>query len=376
MKISFDRFSASQSFRLKFSQRLIVLVRLALLCGVSCAYFAAVDLRAAAENPPAPAPEPRHDDTNTLDLLRSSLQVQEQLHQLQLMIEQNRKEAEVAAARNSGALADRLQVLEESLAAQRSRELQAMHESNHAILTVAGTFATVGFLAMLLMAWFQWRAVHRLAEMAASLPRTFGPAALPAIGMGDSHVLSIGQSESNGGPLLGAIGRLEKRIDQLEHSKRPAIPQLAESPGNHSTPAAPTTTSASVQGPENGESQSGGSSRFALLLAKGKSLLNMDQPEEALACFEQALTLEPKNAEAELHKGLALERMRKMDDALACYDRAIAADSLLTVAYLHKGALYNRMERFSEALECYEEALRATTTGSAPASGAVQSHPI
>jgi tetratricopeptide (TPR) repeat protein len=98
--------------------------------------------------------------------------------------------------------------------------------------------------------------------------------------------------------------------------------------------------------------------RITMLLGKGQSLLNLDQAEEALGCFDQVLALDPSHPEALVKKGAALERLRKLEEAIACYDRAIAANGSLTVAYLYKGGLFNRMERFSEALECYEQALR------------------
>ena len=98
--------------------------------------------------------------------------------------------------------------------------------------------------------------------------------------------------------------------------------------------------------------------RITVLLGKGQSLLNLDQAEEAVACFDQVLALDANHPEALVKKGAALERLRKLDEAIACYDRAIAADGSLTVAYLYKGGLFNRMERFGEALECYEQALR------------------
>ena len=109
--------------------------------------------------------------------------------------------------------------------------------------------------------------------------------------------------------------------------------------------------------------------RITMLLGKGQSLLNLDQAEEALACFDQVLTLDPNHPEALVKKGAALERLRKLDEAIACYDRAIAADSSMTVAYLYKGGLFNRMERFGEALECYEKALHTQETGRLSALG-------
>jgi tetratricopeptide (TPR) repeat protein len=97
---------------------------------------------------------------------------------------------------------------------------------------------------------------------------------------------------------------------------------------------------------------------ISFLLGKGQSLLNLDKAEDALACFDEILSLRAGHPEALVKKGTALEKLRRLNEAVECYDQAIAADNSMTIAYLCKGGLFNRMERYSEALECYEKALR------------------
>ncbi len=291
------------------------------------------------------------DDTNTQETLRSYLQLQEQLHATQLAIERNRKEADVAATENAKAFAARLQGIEQALASQRAQELEVMQSSNKVMLIVAGLFAALGLLAMLFMAYFQWRTINRLAEIASALPLAHALGSGPpvaALGAGEAHLVSVGPPEQSNQRLLGALEQLEKRIHQLEHTAHPPPHEGGSlvqetgtaAPSNGDTPLAPEAA------------------RITVLLGKGQSLLSLDQAEEALACFDQALALDANHAEALVKKGAALERLRKLDEAIKCYDRAIAADNTLTVAYLYKGGLFNRMERFGEALECYEQALR------------------
>jgi hypothetical protein len=313
------------------------------------------------EPAPPPTPAGRADETNAQDTLRALLQVQEQLHNTQLAIERNRQDTDAAAARSAEALSGRLQGIEQALAAQRAQELETMQSSNKVMLIVAGSFAGLGFVAMLLTAYFQWRIVSRLAEISAALP--FGHAlgagpALGALGAGDAHHLSFGPAQESNQRLLGALDRLEKRIHELEHTSRlplkEALPPTPEGTRAPSSPGAEGTTVAGTGSPD--------AARITVLLGKGQSLLNLDQAEEALTCFDEVLALDANHPEALVKKGAALERLRKLDEAVACYDRAIAADSSLTVAYLYKGGLFNRMERFSEALECYEQALRTQET--------------
>lgn len=294
-------------------------------------------------------------ETNSQDLVRAYLQLQEELHATQLELEQNRTEARETARQNADALASRLQNIEQALGSQRARELEAIQSTNRVMVIVAGGFASLGFIALLLMAYFQWRTVHGLAEISAALPgmRALGPGGpLAALGPGEAQVMGESQAEKSNLRLLGAMEQLEKRIYELEHTASPPAH------GSNNGPGAP---SGSNGGPESAVTEpesAGEATRISLLLAKGQSMLNLDNPQAALACFDEVLNLAPEHTEALVKKGAALERLQKLDDAIQCYDRAIAADDSMTIAYLHKGGLFNRMERFKEALECYEKALQ------------------
>ncbi len=95
------------------------------------------------------------------ELLRSQLQLQEQLHNLQTRWERSQEDAEAAAARNSELIAEKLRTIESSLNDQRAKELETIQSSNRTLLLVAGGFAAVGFVTMLVMAFLQWRALNR-----------------------------------------------------------------------------------------------------------------------------------------------------------------------------------------------------------------------
>ena len=305
-------------------------------------------------------------DTNAQETLRAYLQLQEQLHLTQLSVEQNRREASEMAAQNSEALVGRLQTIEKALESQRTRELEAMQSSNRAMLWVAGTFAAVGFLAMMLMSFFQWRTVDHLAEISAGLPASLGFGSAPAravLGTGDTHALTAGPAEQSSMRLVGTMEQLEKRIYQLEHTTRTPLHEANAANGGKN-PSYGTTENGghglavSTDNAFSHDLAAEETERVNVLLGKGQSMLNLDDAQAAVECFEQALRIDPNNAEAWVRKGTALERLQQLNEAVECYDRAIAADGALTIAYLHKGGLFNRMERYNEALECYEKALR------------------
>ena len=303
---------------------------------------------AAAEATNAPV---QSGETNSQEL-RTYLQLQEQLHATRLAIESVGAEAKQAAAQNAEELAVRLRAVEQAVAAQRAKELEAMQSSNRNMLYVAGAFASIGCVAMLLMGYYQWRTVNRLAELSAGIPSGAmalgGMRPIASIGPGVTHEVTATPINPNP-ELLETIQRLEKRVHELEHASPAPLTN-----GSHGSES---------NGLTHDEDESNGATveevrSVSLLLGKGQSLLNLDKAEEALVCFDEALALEPANAEALVKKGTALERLRKLHEAIDCYDRAIAADRLMTIAYLYKGGLFNRMERFGEALECYEMALK------------------
>ncbi len=290
---------------------------------------------------------------------------QEQQDILQQAIEQTRREAEAAVKRNADTLAARLDLIGEALAQQHKRELEALQTSNRTTLIVAGVLAGTCFLGTFCMAFFMMRATNRLTEITMAvvpLSHAFSPGrSSNPLTLGDIHLAAANPAERAGARLLGAIEQLEKRLHDLEHTTQPAPPESAATQfgGMRAAETEHATRDGHAQpAAQNPAADSDQAWRVALLLAKGQTLLHLDQPAEALACCDEVIALEPHNAEAYIKKGAALEKLRREDEAVECYDRAIAADSSLTTAYLHKGSVFNRLERYPEALACYEQALK------------------
>ena len=310
------------------------------------------NLRAATgDTPAAPASNLPPLDSGSNEALRAYLQLQEQIHDTQLAIERNRITAQTAAAQDSMILSNRLHAIEQSMTFQRANDLEEAQRANHMLMGVLAIFATVGFAAVLLMVYFQSRAVSRLADISTALAARRG-LAFPggsALEISERDSVSTGAVEQSNARLVGLVQHLEKRIAELEHTatmplKEPSTPAIN---GGTETHAEITLNSSHREK----------SAELAKIMEKGQTLLTSDRPEEALACFDEVLAIEPKNAEALVKKGTALEKMRQPQEALEYYDRAIAADNSLTIAYLHKGGLCSRLEKYGEAMECYERAL-------------------
>ena len=286
-------------------------------------------------------------------------------------IEQLRRDIEAAATRNTAAITAALDRFTPAIEAVQSQQAAVIQSSNRTILIVAGGFAGVGLVALMSVVAVLMRALSRFSDLANSATRGAMYSAghpAPALGPGDLVNVNANAVEQASARFQHAIEHLQKRIFELEHAAQPAaiesgkstialkpVETLGPAPAINISPL-PAHEVTPVR--KSGE-PTDAAARTGLLLGKGQALLNLDQAEQALECFDEILALEPNNTEALLRRGLALERMENWEKALECYDRAIALDGALTVAYLYKGGVCNKLQRHREALESYEHALRA-----------------
>lgn len=310
----------------------------------------------------------RVEETNFPLTAQALSQLEGQVRSNQLAIELSSREAKQAAARNSEALAAGLKKIEDAFAAQRevlsalsARELEALQRSNRDMLVVASSFAAVALLAMVVIAFLQWRMTRVWSGLTTMFPlreRLGQRAVLPELGPGGQTAVGGGAVEDSNRRLLGAVEKLERRVGELEQTSEPGSSRRLMAPGPKNGNGDSGHEDDASGGGHGETSASDEEVVIGTLLAQGKTKLKENELDAALKCFDEVLALDPDNGEALVKKGSTLERMHKLNEAFECYDRAIAADDSLTLAYLHKGGLCNRLERFKEALECYEKALR------------------
>ncbi|MGA7930109.1 MAG: tetratricopeptide repeat protein [Candidatus Sulfotelmatobacter sp.] len=93
--------------------------------------------------------------------------------------------------------------------------------------------------------------------------------------------------------------------------------------------------------------------------------IEKSKPEEALAAYEHAATLQPKEAEPHLSAGQLFERGNKFADAEQEYKQALALDSRSSDAVIGLANVYMRGRRFPEA-EDYLRRLLVAHADSAP----------
>lgn len=321
------------------------------------------------------------EEENQTELLRSYIQLREQLHATQMAVANSRVEAETAARMQAAALNEKLDAIKTSMDTERERQLvdaarlsaerasqeAAMKQSQRTFIWVASIFGALGVLALLLVPFFQWRALSRVIDGVAA--RTSTPVPLPAPSTPALALGALDQAvELSNQRLMSVIDRVEQRVMELEHtatqqpvpSSSDALAIGAASHANGSGGAASTGPSESLlarPGVAVASTVADVDPRISLLLGKGRQMLSANRAREALSCYDEILKINPEHAEALVRKGSALERLKRDEEAIWCYDRAIEADRKLTLAFLYKGGVYNRLGRYDDALRCYEQAL-------------------
>jgi hypothetical protein len=350
----------------KFNFLPLTILAAAFLCGLCC------------QAPAAETNEIASFKTNdpTIAELRLSTNVEAEILLTRQALEQLRREVEQSAARNASAITSSLSLVETTLARMHERQMQSAQASNRVILIVSGAFAALGLICLLLISVVLMRTIGRFSEMATASPQghLLGPGqSVAALGAGEMAMSRRGAAEDASSRFQSALDQLQRRILELEQSAQAsvsgnAVPISGAAPRTASPrpPEEPTVSTVDIQPllPDDEPSavtateESAAASRASVLLGKGQALLNMDAAEPALKCFDEALALDPANAEAHVRKGMALEKLQDWEQALDSYNRAIEADQSMTVAYLYRGGVCNRLQRYREALESYEQALR------------------
>lgn len=265
-----------------------------------------------------------------LDQLQSQLRMMERSNEeMQRSTEEASKKFETVMQQNA-ALSNVLTGLQDTLVNQREREMELNKQASSSNFKIMAVAATAVFLVFLFSYWFQLRCLNRVMEIKTT------PMAL---GMGhEPHLLE--EQNPAASKLLSAVKMLEHRLEQLE------------------TPGVPQSNNADVPTLlDSGTIEPAPSSSMSLLLAKGQVLLDTERLQDAVNCFQEAITVDASNSEAHLKKGIALERMGRMEQALAAYEEALRLNPKRTVANVYKARVLAALHRYDEAISTYDNAL-------------------
>ena len=90
---------------------------------------------------------------------------------------------------------------------------------------------------------------------------------------------------------------------------------------------------------------------------KASALYFLGKYDEAIKCYDRAITIDPNNPVLWNNKGLALYNLGKFDEAILSYEHAITIDPSDADAWNSKGDSLNSIGKFDEAILSYEHAI-------------------
>jgi predicted TPR repeat methyltransferase len=93
------------------------------------------------------------------------------------------------------------------------------------------------------------------------------------------------------------------------------------------------------------------------LCARGVGYIHGKRYAEALACFDEALTVQPDSIDAFSNRATALLGMNRAEEALASFDVALSIDPQHAISWNNRGNALAALKRFEEAVENYDKAI-------------------
>lgn len=90
---------------------------------------------------------------------------------------------------------------------------------------------------------------------------------------------------------------------------------------------------------------------------KGNALTNLGRHQEAITCFDKALEINPRDAVIWNNKGVPLRELGRLKEAMACNDKALEINPGYAEAWNNKGIALRELDRVQEALACCDKAL-------------------
>ncbi|MCB9458333.1 MAG: tetratricopeptide repeat protein [Anaerolineaceae bacterium] len=91
--------------------------------------------------------------------------------------------------------------------------------------------------------------------------------------------------------------------------------------------------------------------------SRGLALARLEQYEEAIADYNQAINLEPQYAFAFNSRGIAYMELGQYEEAIADYSQAISLDPQYTLAYNNRGIIYLELGQYEEAITDFTQAI-------------------
>jgi tetratricopeptide (TPR) repeat protein len=78
----------------------------------------------------------------------------------------------------------------------------------------------------------------------------------------------------------------------------------------------------------------------------------------AIGLYETLVEKHPNSSTAWYAKGLALTRLKSYDQAMDCFDKALSIDKNYAVAWYAKGLALTRLKSYDQAMDCFRTSIK------------------
>ena len=92
-------------------------------------------------------------------------------------------------------------------------------------------------------------------------------------------------------------------------------------------------------------------------LKKGNALFDQTKYDEAIACYDRVIEINPKNKWGWINKGDALTQLAKYDEAITIYDKAIEKYPQSADVWCDKGFALDYLNKFDDAIIAFDKAV-------------------
>jgi Flp pilus assembly protein TadD len=148
--------------------------------------------------------------------------------------------------------------------------------------------------------------------------------------------------------------RIKLKMHQNEYDSAWCISETAIIGAKTSDEA---TGTESNEGPRVSQETSDVHPNIEELIDSGYNFFKQDRYSEALACYDDALDLDPNSILALNSRGWTLQTMDRYQDAIDCYENVIKLEPNNYYAWINKGGTYFDWGKYQEALIYYEKAI-------------------
>ncbi len=84
---------------------------------------------------------------------------------------------------------------------------------------------------------------------------------------------------------------------------------------------------------------------------RGTEYMNQEEYDQAILCFDKAIEIKPKFAQAYCDRGSAYKEQDRLEQAISDYNKAIEIDPEFAVAYCNRAVIFHAQGEFDKAWE-------------------------